>query len=74
MSQQESKDSNHNDPSFADSKLVIRLSVQADWKYGARRATLLFYAPVHASGLVETIADIECRVISGKRSACTPAI
>ena len=65
VSQQESKDSKHNDlPTFASFKSHHPTGLQADWMYGG--STLFFY---DATGSrmrdgVETIADIECRVIS----------
>ena len=68
VSQQDSKDSNHNDlPSFASFKSLHVTGLQADWMYGG--STLLFY---DATGLqprdgVETIDDIECHIIGGEQ-------
>ena len=65
VSQQDSKDSNHNDlASFASFKSLHPTGLQADWMYGG--STLLFY---DATGLqprdsIETIDDIDCRIIS----------
>ena len=65
VSQQESKDSNHDDlPSFAAFKSHHPSGFQADWMYGG--STLLFYDTTAAEPRdgVETISGIECRVIS----------
>ena len=67
VSQQESKDSNHDDlPAFASFKCHHPTGLQADWMYGG--STLFFYdaAGSQARDGVEAIADIECRVISEK--------
>lgn len=64
VSQQESKDTNHNDlPAYTGFKSRHPTGLQADWMYGG--STLLFY---DAGGSqprdgIEIIADIECRVI-----------
>ncbi len=65
VSQQESKDSSHNDlPSFASFKSHHPTGLQADWMYGG--STLIFYDATGSQPRdgIETIADIECRVIS----------
>ena len=65
VSQQESKDSNHSDlPTFAGFKSRHPTGLQADWMYGG--STLLFYDATSSEPRdgIETIADIECRVIS----------
>ena len=64
ISQQDSKDSNHNDlPSFASLKSLHPTGLQADWMYGG--STLLFYDATGSEPRdgIETIADVECRVI-----------
>ena len=65
VSQQESKDSSHNDlPSFASFKSHHPTGLQADWMYGG--STLLFYDATGSKPRdgIETIADIECHIIS----------
>ena len=65
VSQQESKDSNHNDlSSFASFKSRHPTGFQADWMYGG--SVLLFYDATGSQPRdgIETIANIECRVIS----------
>ena len=65
VSQQESKDSNHNDlPAFAGFKSRHPAGLQVDWMYGG--STLLFYDATGSQPRdgVETIGGIECRVIS----------
>ena len=65
VSQQVSKDSNHNDlTSFASFKSRHQTGFQADWMYGG--STLLFYDATGSQPRdgIEIIADIECRVIS----------
>ena len=68
ISQHESKDSNYNDlSSFASLKSLHPTGLQVDWMYGG--STLLFY---DANGSeprdgIETIADVECRVISDEQ-------
>ena len=65
VSQQESKDSGHNDlPSFASFKSHHPTGLQADWMYGG--STLLFYDATGSKPRdgIETIADIECHIIS----------
>ena len=65
VSQQESKDSNYNDlSSFASFKSRHPTGFQADWMYGG--STLLFYDATDSPPRdgIETIAEIECRVIS----------
>ena len=65
VSQHESKDSNHNDlPSFSNFKSLYPTGLQADWMYGG--STLLFYDTTGSEPRdgIETIADVECRVIS----------
>ncbi len=65
VSKQDSKDSNHNDlPSFASFKSRHPTGLQADWMYGG--STLFFYDATGSQPRdgIETIADIECRVIS----------
>ena len=65
VSQQESKDSTHNAlPDFASFKSHHPTGLQADWRYGG--STLLFYDATGSQPRdgIETIAGIECRVIS----------
>ena len=65
VSQQESKDHNHNPiPAFANFKDRHPTGLQADWSYGG--STLLFYDATGSQPRdgIETISDIECRVIS----------
>ena len=65
VSQQESKDPNHNAlPAFTSFKSRYSTGLQADWMYGG--STLLFYDATGSQPRdgIETIADIECRVIS----------
>ena len=65
VSQQESKDSNHDDlPVFTRFKSHHPTGLQADWMYGG--STLFFYDATGSQPRddMETIADIECRVIS----------
>ena len=65
VSQQESKDSNHNDlPAFSTLKSHHPSGFQADWMYGG--STLFFYdaAGAQPRDSIETISDVECRIIS----------
>ncbi len=65
VSQRESKDSNFNDlPSFASLKSLHPTGLHADWMYGG--STLLFHDATGSEPRdgIETIADVECRVVS----------
>ena len=65
VSQQQSKDSNHNDlPAFASFKSLHPTSLQADWAYGG--STLLFYDATGSQPPdgIASIEGIEYRVIS----------
>ena len=65
VSQQESRDSSHNDlPSFTSFKSLHPTGLQADWMYGG--STLLFYDATGSEPRdgIEKIASVECRVIS----------
>lgn len=68
VSQQESKDSNHDDlPAFASFKSHHPTGLHADWMYGGSTLFFCDTAGSHARDGIETIADIKCRVISEER-------